>query len=741
MKLFNRVIFPLLVVFFRPNSSLAQCQPDVLQNTVKIQTSDTPEIIIQKAAHIVPTPNQHEAQKNEFICIAHFGPNTFTCKEWGSGLENPEMFGLEELDTDQWCAAIKEAGAKEVILTVKHHDGFCLWQTRYTKHGIMSSKFKDGKGDVFKELAKSCQKYGLKLGFYLSPADLYQMESAHGLYGNGSKSYKRSIPREVPGRPFKNKTRFEFVVDDYNEYFLNQLFELLTEYGPIHEVRFDGAHPKRKGGQKYNYAAWKKLIRTLAPQAVIFGREDVRWCGTESGKTRQTEWNVIPFTFNPDTASHFPDLTAKDLGSRQMLYKGNYLHYQQAVTNTSIREGWFFRDDIHQGVRNADDVFDIYERAVGGNSTFMLNIPPNRKGKISSRDVSVLHEIGQRIRRTYNTNLLKGAEGPNALLDNDEKTFIKVKNPIIIKTEEPISFNRILLQESVTNNSERIEDHAVDAWLDGDWVQIASATNVGYKRILRFPTVKTDRIRIRVGKSRLTPTLCTVSAHFYQSRPPQLECARSQEGIVTIRPLKHKFDWKPHGEDASANINKGYKIHYTLDGSEPTEKSMCYTKPFKMDNGILKAVAILNSEKGAVMQRQMGYIKKSWKLLQTSGDSEDTKAQYAFDEDESTYWLDESEQQHFMGIDLGEVKRIEGFIYTPQTKHDKGMIQKGKLCVSRDGKTWQTIDSFDFGNLINDPSRRTHYLKNAADARFVRIEATEIAAQSASASAAEIDFF
>ena len=201
-----------------------------------------------------------------------------------------------------------------------------------------------------------------------------------------SKYTKRTIPREIPGRPFKNKTQFEFVVDDYNEYFLNQLFELLTEYGPVHEVWFDGAHPKRKGGQTYNYIAWKQLIKTLAPHAVIFGREDVRWCGNEGGGTRNTEWNVIPYRENPDTMNDFSDLTSNDLGSREALFSMEspfYLHYQPAETNTSIREGWFYRDDTHQKVRSADDVFDIYERAVGGNSIFLLNIPPNREGKFS----------------------------------------------------------------------------------------------------------------------------------------------------------------------------------------------------------------------------------------------------------------------------------------------------------------------------------------------------------------------
>ena len=295
------------------------------QNTIKIEEGDSQELIIEKAAHVVPTPNQLAALQNEFIAFIHFGPNTFTRMEWGNGMEDPKIFDLKELDTDQWCEAMKAAGMKMVILTAKHHDGFVLWQSRYTKHGIMSSGFEDGKGDVLKDLSASCQKYGLKLGVYLSPADLFQIESPDGLYGNLSKYTKRTIPREVPGRPFANQTKFEFVVDDYNEYFLNQLFEVLTEYGPIHEVWFDGAHPKRKGGQTYNYPAWKELIHKLAPDAVIFGREDVRWCGNEAGGTRPTEWNVVPYPADPDTMTQFADMTDAVLGGRDELYKGKYL--------------------------------------------------------------------------------------------------------------------------------------------------------------------------------------------------------------------------------------------------------------------------------------------------------------------------------------------------------------------------------------------------------------------------------
>lgn len=676
-----------------------------LQNTIEIDAGDSQEMIIEKAAHIVPTPNQLAALQNEFIAFIHFGPNTFTRMEWGNGMEDPKIFDLKELDTDQWCEAMKAAGMKMVILTVKHHDGFVLWQSRYTKHGIMSTHFREGKGDILKDLSASCQKYGLKLGVYLSPADLYQIENPEGLYGNLSKYTKRTIPREVPGRPFANQTKFEFVVDDYNEYFLNQLFEVLTEYGPIHEVWFDGAHPKRKGGQTYNYLAWKELIHKLAPNAVIFGREDVRWCGNEAGGTRPTEWNVITYQADPDTMTQFADMTDPVLGDREKLYQAEYLHYQQAETNTSIREGWFYRDDTHQKVRSADDVFDIYERAVGGNSTFLLNIPPNRNGRFSSADVESLIETGKRIRETYGTNLLAGAKGPKEVLDGKDDTYLSLKDKeFTVKMSSPVTLNRIMLQEAIATHSERVEKHAIDAWIDGAWKEIAVSTNIGYKRILRFPEVTTDKLRFRLLESRLTPAISHISAHYYTSRPPQLSFSRDMNGVVTIEPKMQDFGWKPHGENAAGNLNAGYKIYYTIDGTEPDEKAIEYKEPVLLDRGELKAVAILKGEKGTVHSERLGLIKKDWKLMKGK--------------DNNPFHL---------AIDLGGAHALNGLAYTPRPHADlKGGVIKGLVKVSDDGKSWQDVERFEFGNLINDPSKRYHYFKKAVSARYVRIDLSEM---------------
>lgn len=713
-------------------------------NTIGIDKNDSPDVIIEKASHVVPTVNQLDALKNEFIAFIHFGPNTFTRKEWGSGMEDPKIFDLKQLDTDQWCQAMKNAGMKMVILTVKHHDGFVLWQSRYTKHGIMSTGFRDGKGDILKDLSASCRKYGLKLGVYLSPADLYQIENPDGLYGNLSKYTKRVIPRKVSGRPFANKTQFEFMLDDYNEYFMNQLFEILTEYGPIHEVWFDGAHPKTKGGQKYNYPAWKKLIHTLAPKAVIFGREDIRWCGNESGKTRSTEWNVIPYSENPDTAIHFPDMENDDLGSRAQLYKAKYLHYQQAETNTSIREGWFYRDDTHQRVRSADDVYDIYERSVGGNSTFLLNIPPNREGKFSAEDVKVLGEVGERIRKTYGSDLLSGAKGPIAVLDNNEKTYLSVNKgeSIVIEMPHVIKINRLIIQEAIANRGERVEKHALDAWINGKWEEVASATNVGYKRILRFQEVETKKIRIRILESRSVTAISKISAHYYQSLPPRVSFKRDKEGMVSIEALKQQFNWKAHGEDIAHNLNSGFKIFYTTDGSEPSLGSLEYKGSFKMNKGELKALAVLDGKKGEVNRELLGFIKKDWNLKAVSSQEEKHLGKMAFDEDPNTYWKSEKENStHYLVVDLGEKLSLKGFAYTPQTETKEGMVEKGSISISEDGKLWTLVDHFEFGNLINDPVKRYHYFPKELTTRYVKIEANQIAAKGEVMTIAELDLF
>ncbi|HFK5554194.1 alpha-L-fucosidase [Elizabethkingia anophelis] len=713
-------------------------------NTIAIAPTDSKELIIEKAINVIPSKIQLDALRNEFIAFIHFGPNTFTRMEWGNGMEDPKIFDLKELDTDQWCKSLKDAGMKMVILTVKHHDGFVLWQSRYTDHGIMSTNFRGGKGDVLRDLSKSCQKYGIKLGVYLSPADLYQIENPKGLYGNLSQYSKRTIPREVPGRPFSNKTKFEFEVDDYNEYFLNQLFEILTEYGPIHEVWFDGAHPKRKGGQKYNYEAWKKVVRTLAPKAVMFNRGDVRWCGNEGGHTRKTEWNVLPF--NNTELTEFTDTTGwedENLGIRERLYNARFLHYQQAEVDTSIREGWFYRDDVYQKVRSADDVFDIYERSVGGNATFLLNIPPNRDGKFSDQDVKVLSETGKRIKETYSKDLLQGAKGPKQVLDHNDVTYSLLNNnQLIIETPKLVTFNRIMLQEAISTHSERVESHAVDAWVNGEWKEIATATNIGYKRILRFPEITTQKIRLRILESRGQVFMSSISAYYYQMKPPQLAIAQDQTGKVSIYAQKQDFNWNVHNETETKSSDKDFNIYYTTDGSEPDSNSLKYNGPFEKEQGTIKAVAILKGERGSTQTEMVGIAKNKWKLIDAKEGTKNHSAEAAFDANPKTFWQSTSQAlPQNLSLDLGNMYTLTAMVYTPQTAFGGGMMAKGIVEISADGKKWETVSAFEFGNLVNDPSKRSLYFKQAVKARYVRVTAQEIVGNSQALTIAELDFF
>ena len=402
---------------------------------------------------------------------------------------------------------------------------------------MASSNWRNGKGDVLTDLAASCKKHNTKLAVYLSPADLYQIENPAGLYGNLSKYTERTIPRPIPGRPFKDKRTFKFRVDDYNEYFLNQLFELLTEYGPVHEVWFDGAHPKRKGGQKYTYQYWYRLIRELAPQAVIFGKgPDVRWCGNEGGRTRQAEWSVIPIA-KPRNEFTWPDMTAQDLASlpklKENFDQSGFLHWYPAETNTSIRQGWFWRDE-NQHVKPTAEILDIWHRSVGGNSVFLLNIPPNRQGLFPDRDSKVLQEVGKILTENFKTNLAKGATAtasatrapafePQKALDGNAATSWMppdwtTKAELTITLPKQQTFNRIVIQENITHYGQRIAQFAIDAQVNGNWKQIANGQTIGYKKIAKTEPTTTNKLRIRILNSRVAPTISNIE--LYNANKP-----------------------------------------------------------------------------------------------------------------------------------------------------------------------------------------------------------------------------
>lgn len=700
------------------------------------------DALSRKAVEAKPHKRQMRWHQDEFIGFVHFGPNTFTGREWGTGKESPTIFDPQKLDTDQWCETMVAAGMKKAILTVKHHDGFCLWPTRYTSHSVASSPWREGKGDVLRDLAASCKKYGLSLGVYLSPADLYQIESENGLYGNGSEYRERTIPRAVDGRPFAHEKRFRFVVDDYNEYFLNQLFELLTEYGPVHEVWFDGATPKSKGGQKYSYQLWYRLIRELAPEAVIFGRgPDVRWCGNEAGRTRDTEWNVIPIPV-PIDQNTWPDLTADDLGSlpklRAAVAKGATLHYYPAETNTSIRRGWFWRDE-KQHVKSVGEILDIWYRSVGGNSVFLLNIPPNRDGLFAERDVAVLREVGRITKATFAENLAKGAtasastsqkghEAKRALDANHSTCWKPVAQPTIFTptiasftAEFPgeRTFNRVMFQEDIRNHSQRIARFTVEAEIGGRFVEVHRGTTVGYKCIARIKRITSKRVRIRILESRLQPTISNFGV--FDERVPLTKpiLSRTKSGVLSIRCALD-----------------GPAIRYTLDGTEPTRESLLYDRPIRLPRGgKVRAVAF---EQGSdrtsdVAREDFDICPARWKIMSVTSEQKNGHgAEKAIDGDPSTYWHSRWAPEpdlhpHEIVIDLGETLELVGITYTPTGKN--GTVRSYTVYGS-DALTGTApafggpLASGEFANIGNNPVKQiiefagptpTRYLKFVAE--------------------------
>ncbi len=494
----NHIILLLIVV---GTTSCALTTGPTINNYVEIRSVDSKEEIIKKSANVTPTRDQLAWQKMELTAFLHFGINTFTNKEWGDGTENPQLFNPQELDAGQWVKTCKDAGMKLIILTAKHHDGFCLWPSKYTNHTVKSSPWKNGSGDVVGDLAKACKEQGIKLGIYLSPWD---RNSA--LYGT----------------------------EEYNDYFVNQLTELLTNYGEVAEVWFDGANGEGPNGKKqiYDWQRYYKTIRHLQPNAVIaIMGPDVRWVGTESGYGRDTEWSVVPAntqdeeeitTRSQQLAGTFRpkiDFMAKDLGSREILFGAKSLVWYPSEVDVSIRPGWFYHPDQDDKVKSVEKLLDIYYSSVGKNSLLLLNIPPDTRGLIHENDVSILKKWKENIDKTFEVNLaakskinLKKSQNgsdPKALIDNDYDTYWMANEEIptiefTLKGEK--TFDRLLIQEQITVG-QRVEKFKIEAKIDGQWKNLVEGTTIGYKRLVRFPEVIANELRLTILKSRDKPAL------------------------------------------------------------------------------------------------------------------------------------------------------------------------------------------------------------------------------------------
>ena len=407
----------LVILFASICSGQAQNEKGYYVKHLEFPQNATLQEKVDMAARLVPTPQQLAWQQMELTAFLHFGINTFTGREWGDGTEDPALFNPSQLDAEQWVRTLKDAGFKMVLLTAKHHDGFCLWPTKTTTHSVASSSWKNGKGDVVKELRDACDKYGMKFGVYLSPWDRNA-----SCYGDSPK---------------------------YNQFFIQQLTELLTNYGEVHEVWFDGANGEGPNGKKqvYDWDAFYKTIQKLQPKAVmaIMG-DDVRWVGNEKGIGRETEWNATVLTPGIYARSEENNKRlgvfskAEDLGSRDILKNATELFWYPSEVDVSIRPGWFYHKEEDNKVKSLKHLADIYFQSVGYNSVLLLNIPPDRRGLINEADVTRLKEFAEYRKQAFADDRVKEGQKLWEAISNGERTY---------KLKSGSEINVVMLQEDI----------------------------------------------------------------------------------------------------------------------------------------------------------------------------------------------------------------------------------------------------------------------------------------------------
>lgn len=471
----------LTTVFSLTILSGLQAQETYYEKHVAFPADATAAEKVEMASRLVPTPQQLEWQRMELTAFLHFGVNTFTGREWGDGTEDPAIFNPTSLDCEQWVRTLKESGFKMAIITAKHHDGFCLWPTKTTRHSVASSSWKGGKGDVVRELRDACKKYGIKFGVYLSPWD--RNASCYG---------------DSPA---------------YNQFFIEQLTELLTNYGEVHEVWFDGANGEGPNGKKqiYDWDAILKTIRRLQPKAVtaIMG-DDVRWVGNERGIGRETEWSATALTpgIYPRSGEQNKKLgiygKAKDLGGRDIVARATELFWYPSEVDVSIRPGWFYHADQDKQVKSLNHLTDIYFKSVGYNSVLLLNIPPDLRGLINENDVQRLKEFSSYLKKTFARNyVLKGNEAWHGTSGTVRQYDIQ-KDALV---------NAFMIQEDISKG-QRVESFLVEAYKDGSWIHMAEGTTVGYKRLVRFSDTRPERIRVTIRSARGVANVAAVGLFY-----------------------------------------------------------------------------------------------------------------------------------------------------------------------------------------------------------------------------------
>lgn len=633
----------------------------------------------------VPSERQLAWHDMEYYAFVHFSMNTFTDKEWGYGNESPELFNPSKLDCRQWVRTFKEAGMKGVILTAKHHDGFCLWPSKYTEHSVKNSPWRDGKGDLVKELSDACREYGLKFGVYLSPWD-----RNNATYGT----------------------------PEYITYYRNQLRELLTNYGDIFEIWFDGANggtgwyggaDENRHVDRKTYYDWPNtidIVRELQPGAVLFSDAGpgVRWVGNESGWAGKTNWCLLRRDeFYPGSPNYKELTTGQENGT----------HWVPAEVDVSIRPGWFYHQSEDHKVKSLKQLVDIYYHSIGRNANFLLNVPPDRRGLIHKEDVRQLKRLAAQIKKDFANDLTKHdgvtvtAENvrgksdkysPGNVLDDDKDSYWATDDSVktaslIIDFGKPLIFNRFLVQEYIPLG-QRVKGFTVE-YQDGEtWKEIAEETTIGHKRILRFINVNAQKIRFSVTDSKACPVISNIGIFNAPKLMDPPVISRDKQGLVRIRAL-----------------DEGLDIHFTVDGSMPGKNSKKYTGPIPMSTASTVKAVVIDPASGimsAAAVADYDIPKNVWKVVAVRpGDDNNTEA--IIDDNPKTVWSNREKGKDNMPteiiINLGKTYRIKGFTYLPtQARYIDGTVVKYEVYISKNRMRWgQPVSKGEFSNIKNNP--------------------------------------
>ena len=426
-------------------------------------------LVAQEKFGPTPTKQQLAWHEKEFYLFMHFGPNTFTNLEWGKGSEDPNVFNPTAIDCNQWASIAKAAGAKGIIITAKHHDGFSLWPSKFSKHTVRESKWMNGKGDVIKMLSEACKKAGIEMGVYISPWD-----RNHPEYGTAA----------------------------YNDIYIQTMKELLTGYGNLTELWWDGANGEGPNGKKqvYDFTRFKDSAMSYQPNILIFSDigPHIRWVGNENGLINETNWNLL------DTAGF---KRGEGAPANDTLNRGNFngKNWIGAEADVSIRKGWFYHEEEDSTVKSGKTLFNLYLNSVGHGGNLLLNVPPNRKGLIAPQDSAALMDFRKIREAAFKTNLFK-----NAVIKNN-------KNEIEICLTTPVTINSIQLQEQIKFGQRviRFEIYAGDN--EADMKKIAGSTTIGRKKIVQFHTTTAKCFKVKIIETKASPIMGAVAGYFIKN--------------------------------------------------------------------------------------------------------------------------------------------------------------------------------------------------------------------------------